>query len=137
VIKRRELLAGSAVIVGAGLVPRSVRALRPATDLTREQFAALLGHRFYVFTGQKWWRLHLLEVTDFASGSEVEQFSLILGPWQRRRSRYSPRSRPEIPEGLHYVYNRRLGWFSLFVQERDGDRYEATFSLLRDGPAAR
>jgi hypothetical protein len=134
VINRRELLAGGAAILGTALVPRSVRALRPGRELTREQFAALLGHRFYVFVDRKWWRLHLLEVREVASGPDVEQFSLILGPWHRRRSRYSSRSRPDIPEGLHDFYNRQLGWFPLFVQGRDEGRYEAIFSLLQDGP---
>lgn len=136
-IKRRELLAGSAALVCAGLVPRSVFAQTPASGPTREQFVALLGDRFYVFVDPRWRRLRLLEVKDFESGSDLEQFSLIFGPRRRYRSRYASRSRFYIPEGLNDFYNRRLGWFPLFVQERDEGRYEAVFSLLRDEPEAR
>ncbi len=121
-INRRELMVGGAAVVAAGLIPGALGAFEAAGEPSRELFLSLVRHKFYVFVSGRIHRVRLLEVNEWPSQRGLEQFALVL---------LGKRRRP-IPEGLYDVWNRRIGWFSLYIQPLEAPFYTAVFGLLRD-----
>jgi len=134
--KRREFVTRAAALTAAGLMPAHKLALAAEaldfrdvsldTRLSRAKFEALLEQTFHV-TGNDdgVLAMQLIGVAEReyrrVRPENLDQFTLTFqGPVA-----------PALPEGLYRVEHWLAGGLMLNLVPRDGQRYSASFSLLR------